>query len=447
MTKNTVRIICILVFLKGIVLIFTVPPWEAPDEPGHVSYVRYLTQTRRLPSSRIPVQPLSVADSFLTNRHLLQNPAATVPQELFDRSEESLSPELLNLASHPPLYYLYEIPFAAAGSFMTSYGYFLSLRTGTLLLYPLILVAAFGLAERLTGKQTAAVLTVVLLALHPMLTFMSSVVNNDVAVVLCFTVLMSLFVRFTRVRSDTKTVGATVFVAALAPLVKPQLAVLLPILAYLLLKRYPRYKALQYIILSAIPGIAWAMFAIWREGLAYFAYSVQPPLVPSPVWHYLPAFISTKQPVGILMSIWGFFGWLDVPMPDWTYLAWTTVLTVSILIFARYTGFRGSLPGSWKIILISAFLYGLTILGYDLQVFALSSKFVIHGRYLLPLAVPLSVWLAKVAADRQAQGHSWLTVLLLAVYGISQAMMFWSIYTAYYGKTGIPGLPFFRYTL
>src|SRR3989344_9070351 len=95
---NRILLSIILIFLiKGLFFIFLIPPWEAPDEPGHVAYVEYLYKYKRLPSAEKPFISLSINTSFQENRKILKNIQTkeikmSEKKELWDRSDRHLDP-------------------------------------------------------------------------------------------------------------------------------------------------------------------------------------------------------------------------------------------------------------------------------------------------------------------------------------------------------------------
>src|SRR3990167_1629974 len=103
--KPILFLIITFFLLKGLYLIFTIPPWEAPDEPGHVSYVIYLYKYKSFPSSTKPYIPTSISQSLRIERTLLtsikNNKNLHVTLQLFNRHDNKLDPPIMaNLASN-----------------------------------------------------------------------------------------------------------------------------------------------------------------------------------------------------------------------------------------------------------------------------------------------------------------------------------------------------------
>jgi glycosyltransferase involved in cell wall biosynthesis len=63
--KKYALISILFIFLfKNLFIIFSIPPWEAPDEPGHVSYVIYMYNNKSFPSATQPFVLQSINESF-----------------------------------------------------------------------------------------------------------------------------------------------------------------------------------------------------------------------------------------------------------------------------------------------------------------------------------------------------------------------------------------------
>src|SRR6266496_6475523 len=86
-------ILIIVVLIKGVYYAFFIPPWEAPDEPGHVAYVQYLYSSKSLPDNmtRRPINDLSMSHSLMQQSKLLakiQKGGGTLQRrELYNRNE------------------------------------------------------------------------------------------------------------------------------------------------------------------------------------------------------------------------------------------------------------------------------------------------------------------------------------------------------------------------
>ncbi len=378
---NRGLILIILFFLiRCVWLSFLIPPWEAPDETAHVAYVLYLYNRHELPSKYQPFLPKTIQESITKQRQSHQ----INKNQLFDRNDYRLTKEMVNIASHPPLYYLYLLPFYQLSLFFSSYWSVVILRWGSIILGSICLLLIFKLTKRIIPDKNIACLVTFLVSSTPMFTFISSIVNNDIMVVLFFLLPLVLI-------EEGLSLGITI---GLSMLVKPQLIILAPFyLIYLLRKKKLRLFLHLVPVLLSIAGLV----LIYKNqyltgGQNLFYYSVQNAQKSlAPLWRYPIEFMAQKQPIGIFMSFWGFFGWLNVPMPKWIY-----ILFFSFFVFGCWGWWLNKKKQKVNYLLLGAFmLYLLTIIGFDLQVFALAHQFVIHGRYLAPLLPLLMIFLVN----------------------------------------------------
>src|SRR2546422_264083 len=101
-------ILLVVFLIKGVYYSLFIPPWEAPDEPGHVAYVHYLYQSRTFPdNTKKPINDLSMQNSLMYQRTLLvkmQKGVAPQRKELFNRNQYRVAVFKGNIAGNPPLY-------------------------------------------------------------------------------------------------------------------------------------------------------------------------------------------------------------------------------------------------------------------------------------------------------------------------------------------------------
>src|SRR6185437_2508336 len=121
-----------------------------------------------------------------------------------------------------------------------------------------------------------------------------------------------------------------IVITSLSPLVKPQLLILIPLLGFLLFLKNDlslRQKIIYLLASLVIPVLFYSLVMPFSYG--YTIANVQKE--PLPLWQYPIAFLKDKQPVGIFMSFWGFFGWLDIPMPKWIYALFLLILFIALI--------------------------------------------------------------------------------------------------------------------
>ncbi len=442
--------ILVLFILKGLYLMLITPPWEAPDEPAHVGYILYLYHYRSLPSAFKAFIPASIGTSVNLDRSILErirNEKLVLGKrlELFDRENTILAPEPANVGSHPPLYYLSVLPFFVVSRLFGSYTSLLFIRSASLLTGLGCLYVVFKLSVKLLPKnaQAASIITL-LLALQPMFSFITSIINNDSTVVFIYLLfIFHIVTLWEQKEMRLRSYFLLALITALAPLVKPQLIIIIPLfLLFLYLKRVSVSQTIKIGSLILLPTLIWYLYNFNLEGAKFFSYSVQG-IQPyqTPLWKYPIEFVLGKQPIGIFMSFWGFFGWLDVPMPKWTYVLYFVFIFMALggwwrerfrlKTFMMKVSFRSKLM--WLLVL-AVLLYVATIILFDLQVFHLSGHFVIHGRYLAPVLPLLLIFLVRGLYFYPIKTRRVLIFLTIAFFVINQLIAIMTMNSHYYGQ-------------
>lgn len=426
-------------FFKNIALIFLTPPWEAPDEPGHVAYVKFLYDKHELPSANKPFIPVAINRSIREERIVRKTKTKYFSKrmELFDRNNDNLSPISANLGSHPPLYYIYLLPFYTLSLFFPSYWSLIFLRIATLMLGILCLFIIFRLSKRILKSDVLALIVTLLISLQPTFSFISSIVNSDIMVVLSFLFFLyfgSLFLAQIKDRIYTWVLFA---ITALSPLIKPQLIVLIPVYFILLVMRLKKKKYMRSTFISmssAIPTLLWFCYKRLTDGDNFITYAVQNMhTTDATLLQYPLEFISGKQYLGIFMSFWGYFGWLDVPMNKMIYVLYGLVILLGVLGWVLYLKDNKKFRFSNTTIFIgvSSLLYFLFIILYDVQYFLLSHTFSIQGRYLTPLLIPLLIFIVK-GIFLLPQLRKWVFFFVISVFVFGSVLAFRTIIHYYY---------------
>ena len=231
--------------------------------------------------------------------------------------------------------------------------------------------------------------------------------------------------------------------AALSPLIMPQLLILIPLYFLLLIYKKKGNFDLKYLILILTPSIIWFTYKIKSEGIKYLSYSVlniKP--YKTPIWLYPWEFIKGKQPTGIFMSFWGFFGWLDVSMPKLAYLLFLFAIILGLIGYVLNLGqVINYYKKNKKIIiycLIALLIYVLSIFYYDLQVFILAHSFVIHGRYLAPVSPLLLIALVYGLKLYPVKIKYFAASVVIGIFLINQIIALTVINKHYYGSVFFP---------
>jgi 4-amino-4-deoxy-L-arabinose transferase-like glycosyltransferase len=171
--------IIILVYLVlGILYAAYTPDWQAPDEPAHYNYIRYLAEQHRFPVLKPGDFPAA---------YLEEIKGAKFPPEM--------SIEPIRYEFHqPPLYYLLAVPFYGLFN-----GSLLPLRVLSVLLGSLLLLVVYWAVEALVPHRPYLALgSTAFVAFLPMHLAMTAAVNNDILSELLLAVVLLLTIRYLR---------------------------------------------------------------------------------------------------------------------------------------------------------------------------------------------------------------------------------------------------------
>jgi 4-amino-4-deoxy-L-arabinose transferase-like glycosyltransferase len=169
-------IIILIYLLLGTLYAVYTPAWQAPDEPAHYNYIRYLAEQHRF--------PLLKPGDF---------PAAYLEEIKAAHFPPGMSIEPIRYEFHqPPLYYLLAVP--VYGLFA---GSLLPLRLFSVLLGALLLLVVYWAVEAfIPNRPILALGTTALVAFLPMHLAMTAAVNNDVLSELLLAIVLLLAIRY-----------------------------------------------------------------------------------------------------------------------------------------------------------------------------------------------------------------------------------------------------------
>jgi len=173
-------IVVIYLILGGLYAAFT-PNWQAPDEPAHYNYVKYLAEQHRFPILKPGDYPAA---------YLEEIKSARFPPEM--------SIEPIRYEFHqPPLYYLLAVPvYGLTG------GSLLALRLLSVAMGALLLLVVNWIVEALAPEQPHLALgATAFVAFLPMHLAMTASANNDVLAELLLATILLLAVRYLKLSS------------------------------------------------------------------------------------------------------------------------------------------------------------------------------------------------------------------------------------------------------
>ena len=396
------------------------PAWQAPDEPAHYNYVRYVAEHGALPT-------LQVGD--FPSAYLEEIKAKGFPPEM---SIEPLRYE----AWQPPLYYLF-----AAAIYRLGFGWpmtqqLLALRLLSVALGALLIVIASRVADTLApGRAWLSLGTAALVATIPMHIATTAAVSNDTLAELW--VALVLWQILARLRAPNERIRPWLILGVtlgLAGLTKVNTWFTLPLilggLAYVLHRRGPASGRgrffLQRMLAVCLPALLLLLPWLARNMHVYgpadpLAFRRHDAVVEGQLrtadWL---AQVGLRGAVGEFVvttfhSFWGQFGWMGVPIDARLYrlLAVLTALA-GLGLLLRLLRSRQS----WRHLVSEERVGLLLFCGATLLVAGsliwYNLSFVQHqGRYLFPGLVPIAVFLTIGWREVTRRGRRALAVVLL----------------------------------
>lgn len=413
-------ILVIYALIASLYAVYT-PAWQAPDEPAHYNYIRYLVETHHLPV-------LQTGDY----------PAAYLEEIKARRFPPEMSIDGIRYESHqPPLYYLLAVPAFVIGRALPIATPLLAVRLFSVTLGAIFIALSYHTARlALPEYPHAGWGTAAFIATLPMFAAISGAANNDVLAALVVTLVAhQLLVTEQHGWTTRRALGLGLAVGACL-LTKLQAYIAVGLVAVAWLSTVHRLRtakqAVRPMITYAliISGVAISMALPWfiRNMVIYGAYD---PL--GMVRHdevvigqlTTAELVSAIGPIPLLkrlcqttfQSFWGQFGWMGVLLPIQVYQALAVLAGLAFLgvidacLTLRRHGVEPSkrlryiLLGTWIILTVAGFLW------YNLH-------YVQHqGRYLFPALVPLGL-LFSMGLQRLFKQRPWWVLGALAGAGI-----------------------------
>ena len=382
MSQRTAQLI--LLVILGVYLVLgaayatQTPAWQAPDEPAHYNYIRYLVEARSLPV----LHPGDYDQAY--NETFTQS-----PQHIASLPIDPLRYE--NYA--PPFYYMLAAPVYALSS-----GWYGAIRLFTVLLGALLVVVAYLIGAEVFPQQLPIVLGgAAFVAFVPQHLAILSAINNDVLseLLIALTVLQCL--RLLRASAITSRLmiflGLTLGFGLLTKATFYYTAIPIAFVTIILLARRHVLRFTHYALLVCLALLVVAPW--WLRNMSVYGgldalglARHNTIVVGQPT---TAEWISTYGVGGVLQrfltttyrSFWGQFGWMAVPMQDRDYALLGMLSLGAVIGLAWWSLERMKRPSSQALILWLWVL--LTIGGYLYY----NVTFVQHqGRYLFPALIP-----------------------------------------------------------
>ena len=385
--RLTLSLIVFLSLIVGGVWAALLPAWDLNDEQQHVDYVRYISETGRLPVMGDGLISPAIAESVIaTDRwsHLrLRRPGS------MDRATWGLEGQSYQ-AYQPPLYYLLLVaPYEAwsQSTLAAMYG----LRAITVVLATISAIVAYYVIVELTdGRFDLAFLGTVALVLIPERAQATSRVNNDVTTELFGGLFLLLVIQQWRSGPSMHrsiALGATVGLALLSK--SSALILLIPLILCILFPtpNHSFTKRLRHLIVQTLVVMVVAGWHIARNQIIYGDSTGASAFLRlaqfEPTQPILAAIIALGQ--GLWITRWQGIAPLGLAIACWTLLILNMVSLVRYRQQIAYIGLLTGVAVLWTIPL----LYGLGI----------GLVQTVEGRFVLGSLLPL-IALAAVGAAR-----------------------------------------------
>ncbi len=375
--------LAVLAFLHGLVYLALTPPWQAPDEPQHFQYVRFLLDERRLPNSQDKTVDALLAEEVRQSM---------IQFDFWTWRDRSPVPPTLTYQpawAHPPLYYILAAIVLAPFSSLDVTAQLYIVRLFSLTLTALTVWVAYRAMRSLFPDAPALAAAVPLfIALLPMHAFLGSSANNDALAELTATAVLWLLIEISR-RGFTWQRGAWLAVGLTAALLTKRTVFFLAPLAgiALLIVFSPRTR--RWLILAGVLAI----FALLAIALQYPASYLGRLLRPAGSLLHLSTLPGLTDLALLFTTFWGNFGWATIQLDAAWYGSLCVVTAISGLGWVKlaWNWRRGlSALAPWQ--RWAGAMCILVVLSVLAQMVALVLAGGIHqqARYLFPAIVPIA---------------------------------------------------------
>lgn len=433
--------------LKSVATLWSVPPFQAPDEYGHYDYVLYLSHVSPAAFVRgdhlrnVELAPLAFAtrevrclaeasgaaahfdDARRFRPHSWSDTTsrAGACRDIDTAAEVSAATELNLLLNHPPLYYATAAAVVRVlrGAGVDPFTIYSVIRLFSIILFVATLWLAWLLTRRLRLAPVAAAAVLIFVALQPQLTLLAVSVQPDMLGLLLVTAATLALV-------DTATTGRRTSAAAFGGLVGllllTKLHLALPLaaggigasLAASLVHRSPWRRQAGLVTSATVPALAvggwWYVRSAWLfDNVVGVMTSAPHPEAGEGALLARAAHFATSRLGDTFLSYWGRWGWLDFgfefeAIPG--LLALSLAPLVVVVVFAAlglgssHTRAADRLDGIGVALVIG------TLAVFAVEMFAITlwaGPVNDQGRHWLPFVVAqglLFSWPAQVASHR-----------------------------------------------
>ena len=469
------------------------PAFQAPDEVDHFAYVQALVEQGKEPATYYApgrarwstaeddaLQGTAVITDHITNDTRAPSLAADV--QSYRRLLSATGADRADgggyetATSHGPVYYLAVAPgYILGGS--SIFAELTFARICSALIGALACLFTYLLVRELSPSRVwLAVLAALLVAFQPMYSFLSGVVNNDIAIDAGAAAVAYLLVRLLRRSIDWRTTLPLGLILGILPFAKATAYDLYPLAAVALVgaiwvHRRPLIQAWRGVVggivvlalatgaghlvgqrlsealqppaapaTGAAAGISattanGVVTQVLHQPISYLSYLWQALLPPLPFM--TPHFPAGTDPFDTIFVHrgWAAFGWYDVLFPNWVYHALVVVMAVVALIgiLAVYRE-RRVLRRRWIEVSLVVLFPIVVFAAFEAAFYTATNRPLVaeQGRYLFPALAPLAALvvgtLFGLGRRRMLEAGTVLLVAMLALCYASQLLTLTSFY-------------------
>lgn len=347
---------------SGIIWAVTIPLWHFPDEQAHFAQVQNYAEIGHSPKgkdlsleiyeserilgtlrdelgrNRFTYNPSFRIDYTRSRIGEQENYLKSLPQETRTTYVKTESPR------YPPLFYI-----VSALGYKLAYPFdlftrVLTVRLMSVTLFLGIVFFTYKFSQELFPKTVhLQITTTALVAFHPMLTFVSSGVNNDTLLTLLSTILLFLTMKMIRSGQMLKNAVLIIITVSLGVLTKQLIYLLFPTLTLavgisMLSTKLKRGELIKLCSLVVLIGSASIFFLSLQEG---FWLPFWPEVsLESPGYHFSSSALLKERLLQLyretLPWYWGVFKWLGIVLPLNVIRAIKVAMVVSALGWLKY---------------------------------------------------------------------------------------------------------------
>lgn len=410
-------------FLKGLLWVVLVPPWQAPDEPTHFAYAYELSRLEPRDRTESERRILTSLERFHFWEHNDLPPPDPRPTGFYAAPLLSIRP---SQAGRPTLYYRVAAGLLRLVPEKAVHVQLLVLRLLSLVLGTATMLLIFAALRTGLGRESPVpALALGLAVLNPQVSAILTSVNSDVPLCLLAALFFFLLIRQLDRPRPVELPGlafcllAAVLVKRSGLLLIPALLAALPALVAQWTGENRRLRCGRWAIL-----LPWGLLGAWM-GAGWLAPGLLRQLLLQGFeqWDLLgrldPATLGGTDWLLFFRFLWESYvlnpGWLTHPAPDQIYRLTALVygsagLGLILGVLRPRSGpvhpARGILPTAWAILLATL---GAVVLAYGFQ------RALSQGRYLFPALGPICL-LTGLGWERFRAGRlRWVAPAMVAV--------------------------------